>query len=94
MIARGSTSVQEYRVPGPAPLPRDADRLVYFVARDEADVLASARQALSAEQRDGTEKLVFIAVEGAPTIDGLSPSECFRWPADEDRLKMAFMTSA
>ena len=41
--------------------------LVYFVASDDADVLASARQALSAEQRDGTEKLVYITTDDAPT---------------------------
>jgi hypothetical protein len=27
-------------------------------------------------------------------VEGLAPTECFRWPADADRLKMAFMTSA
>ena len=94
VIERGSTSVQECRVPGPTPLPRDVDRVVYFLAGADADVLASARQAVSAEHVDGAEKLVYVMADDAPSVDGLSPTECFRWPADEDRLKMAFMTSA
>ena len=94
VIERGSTSVQECRVPGPTPLPRDVDRVVYFLAGADADVLASARQAVSAEHVDGAEKLVYVLADDAPGVDGLSPTECFRWPADEDRLKMAFMTSA
>ena len=94
VIERGSTSVQECRVPGPTPLPRDVDRVVYFLAGPDPDVIASARQAVSAERNDGDEKLVYIMAGDAPDVEGLSPSECFRWPADEDRLRMAFMTSA
>jgi hypothetical protein len=94
VIDRGSTSVHECRVPGPTPLATDVDRVVYFLAGDDADVVASARQALGVERREGVEKLVYVMGDGAPTLDGLAPSECFRWPADEDRLKMAFMTSA
>ena len=86
--------MHECRVPGPTPLPRDVDRVVYFLAGNDADVLASARQAVSAERIDGSEKLVYVMADDAPSVDGLAPSECFRWPADEDRLKMAFMTSA
>jgi hypothetical protein len=94
VIERGSTSVHECRVPGPTPLPRDVDRVVYYLADADPDVQASARQAVSAEHDDGAEKLVYVMADGAPSIDGLSPNECFRWPADADRLKMAFMTSA
>ena len=94
VIERGSTSVHECRVPGPTPLPRDVDRVVYFLAGTDDDVVASARQAVSAERRDGAEKLVYVMAEDAPSVEGLEPSECFHWPADEDRLKMAFMTSA
>ena len=94
LIERGSTSVHECRVPGPTPLPRDVDRVVYFVGTEDPDVVASARQALNSERRDGYERLVYVMNEGAPDLEGLSPTECFRWPADEDRLKMAFMTSA
>jgi len=81
-------------VPGPTPLPRDVDRVVYFLDGADDDVVASARQAVLAERRDGAEKLVYVMAGDAPSVDGLEPTECFRWPADEDRLKMAFMTSA
>ena len=33
VVERGSTSVQECRVPGPTPLPRDVDRVVFFARR-------------------------------------------------------------
>jgi hypothetical protein len=94
VIERGSTSVHECRVPGPTPLPRDVDRVVYFVGSHDPHVVASARNALSSEKRDGLEKLVYVMDDGAPDLEGLPPTECYRWPADEDRLKMAFMTSA
>jgi hypothetical protein len=94
VIERGSTSVHECRVPGPTPLATDVDRVVYYLAGEDADVVASARQAVSVERRAGAEKLVYIMGDGAPSVEGLAPAECFRWPADEDRLKMAFMTSA
>lgn len=94
VIDRGSTSVHEWRVPGPTPLASDVDRIVYFVAGKDADVVASARQALTVERREGAEKLVYVMGDDAPPLEGLAPSECFRWPADEDRLKMAFLTSA
>lgn len=94
VIERGSTSVQECRVPGPTPLPRDVDRVVYFLAGPDPDVVASARQAISSERKENAEKLVYVMAGDAPDVEGLSPTECFRWPADEDRLKMAFMTSA
>ena len=94
VIERGSTSVHECRVPGPTPLPRDVDRVVYFVGKDDPDVVASARQALSAERRDGQEKLVYVMHDGADRLDGLAPTECYQCPTDEDRLNMAFMTSA
>jgi hypothetical protein len=94
VIERGSTSVHECRVPGPTPLPRDVDRVVYFVGNDDPDVVASARQALSSERRDGSEKLVYVMNDGADRLEGLPATECYQWPADEDRLKMAFMTSA
>ena len=94
LIERGSTSVHECRVPGPTPLPRDVDRVVYYLAGPDPDVIASARLAVSSERTDGDEKLVYVMAGDAPDLDGLSPAECFRWPGDEDRLKMAFLTTA
>ena len=94
MIANGSTSFQECHVPGPTPLPRDVDRIVFFSDGEDPDVTAAARQAARAERRDGAEKLVFVCTGSATAIDGLTPNEVYSWPADEDRLKMAFMTGA
>ena len=95
VIERGSTSVHECHVPGPTPMPRDVDRFVFFTRGDDPDVAAAARQAARAERTDGAEKLVYVlGGEGAQTIEGLSPTEIYVWPRDEDRLKMAFMTGA
>ena len=94
VIERGSTSVHECHVPGPTPLPRDVDRFVFFTAGDDADVAAAVRQAARAEKRDRVEKLVYVTTEGAAAVEGLSPTEFYVWPKDEDRLKMAFMTGA
>ena len=95
VIERGSTSVQECHVPGPTPLPRDVDRVVFFTAGDDPDVAAAARQAARTERTEGAEKLVYVMTDGASApIDGLAPTEIYSWPRDEDRLKMAFMTGA
>ena len=94
LIQNGSTSFQECHVPGPTPLPRDVDRIVFFTDGEDADVAAAARQAARAEKRDRTEKLVFVAAGAATPVEGLTPNEMYVWPADEDRLKMAFMTGA
>ena len=95
VIERGSTSVQECHVPGPTPMPRDVDRFVFFTTGDDPHVDAAARQASRAERTEGAEKLVYVlANDGAPAIEGLSPTEVYVWPRDEDRLKMAFMTGA
>lgn len=94
MIEHGSTSVQECRVPGPTPMPRDVDRVVYFAADDDPDVSAAARLAARAERRDGSEKLVYVMTEGSRPVEGIAATEAYVWPRDEDRLKMAFMTGA
>lgn len=92
MIEHGSTSLQECRVPGPTPMPRDVDRVVYFADGDDPDVSAAARQAARAERRDGSEKLVYVVTEGSQPVEGIESTELYVWPRDEDRLKMAFMT--
>jgi len=94
MIEHGSTSFQECHVPGPTPLPRDVDRIVFFSDGDDPDVTAAARQAARAERKDRSEKLVFVSAGTPATVAGLSANEMYAWPADEDRLKMAFMTGA
>jgi hypothetical protein len=94
MIENGSTSCHECHVPGPTPLPRDVDRIVFFSDGDDPDVNAAARQAARAERKDRSEKLVFVSTGGAAAVEGLPSTEWYAWPADEDRLKMAFMTGA
>ena len=94
MIENGSTSFQECHVPGPTPLPRDVDRIVFFAAGDDPDVIAAARQAARAERKDRAEKLVFVTAGPSVPVEGLTPNEVYTWPGDEDRLKMAFMTGA
>ena len=94
IIEHGSTSLQECHVPGPTPLPRDVDRIVFFTAGGDEDVIAAARQAARAERREHAEKLVFVAASEDTAIQGLSATEMYVWPRDEDRLKMAFMTGA
>ncbi len=94
MIENGSTSFHECHVPGPTPLPRDVDRIVFFTNGDDADVVAAARQAARAERKDRAEKLVFVTTGPPGPVEGLTPNEVYAWPADEDRLKMAFMTGA
>jgi len=94
VIENGSTSVQQCHVPGPTPMPRDVDRVVFYAAGDDPDVSAAARQAARAERRDGSEKLVYVMTEGTRPVDGISATEVYVWPRDEDRLKMAFMTGA
>ena len=95
MIERGSTSVQECHVPGPTPMPRDVDRVVFFTSGEDPDVAAAARQAARAERTDGAEKLVYVLDgTGNAAVEGLAASEVYMWPRDEDRLKMAFMTGA
>ena len=94
MIEHGSTSFHECHVPGPTPLPRDVDRIVFFAAGDDHDVAAAARQAARAERKDRAEKLVFVTTDAGAIVEGLAANEIYAWPADEDRLKMAFMTGA
>ena len=94
MIEDGSTSFHECHVPGPTPLPRDVDRIVFFMAENDPDVIAAARQAARAEQKDRAEKLVFVTTGDTGAVEGLAPNEVYAWPGDEDRLKMAFLTGA
>ena len=94
MIERGSTSFQECHVPGPTPLPQDVDRIVFFSSGDDPDVVAAARQAARAERKVRAEKLVYVTTAPGAKVEGLAANEMYAWPADEDRLKMAFLTGA
>ena len=98
VVSRGSTSLEERRaqdVPAEAAATLDADRVVLWAGDGDAAVREIARHCVRAERAQGREAIVFVTSQGvAAGVDGLSPHEVFEWPRDEDRLKMAFMTSA
>ena len=98
VIARGSTSVDERRaadIDPASPVPLAAvDRVVFWSAASDAAVRALAARFARAEAPQRREAIVFVTADGSEQIDGLSQSEVYVWPADEDRLMMAFMTGA
>ena len=98
VVARGSTALQEQRaveVSADAATRLDVDRIVFWAGAGDAAVRALARQCVRAERAQRREAIVFVTPQGTDAqVDGLSPHELFEWPRDEDRLKMAFLTSA
>lgn len=95
VIVRGSTSLDERRTPEVDAVESLArvDRIVFWSPGDGA-THALATRCATAEKRDGREAIVFVTTDGNESIAGLSDSELFVWPRDEDRLVMAFMTGA
>jgi hypothetical protein len=93
IIARGSTSIEEQRA-AQVRSPLEADRIVFWASRADQDLHDLARRCARQEAADRTEKIVFVASDSQDGVEGLPPTEFFVWPRDEDRLKMAFMTSA
>jgi hypothetical protein len=94
MVARGSTALVE-RAAGDAGGgdESDADRVVFWAARgDEAVRDLAERYGRATDRR--ADFIVFVAEAGAAAPVGLSATERFEWPADEDRLRMAFETGA
>jgi hypothetical protein len=47
-----------------------------------------------AEKTSRREAIVFVTDHDGDTVPGLSETEFFVWPQDEDRLTMAFLTGA
>ena len=98
VVARGSTALQERRaadVSADAATAKDVDRIVFWAGAGDTDVRALARQCVRAERAQRREAIVFVTPQGTDAqVEGLTPHELFEWPRDEDRLKMAFMTSA
>jgi len=97
VIARGSTSVVEREaaeLDGAPPL--EADRILFWNAADDPRLRALAERYAERERRERRESLLFVTSEAAAPGGGdrLRPDEVFLWPRDEDRLVMAFMTSA
>jgi hypothetical protein len=98
VVARGSTALQERRAAEVSPESTarlDVDRIVFWAAGGDAAVRALARLCVRAERAQRREAIVFVTPQGTDAqVEGLSPHELFEWPRDEDRLKMAFLTSA
>ena len=98
VVARGSTALQERRaadVSEDAATGLDVDRIVFWANAGDTAIRALARQCGRAERAQRREAIVFVTPQGTDAqVDGLSPHEVYELPRDEDRLKMAFMTSA
>jgi hypothetical protein len=94
MVARGSTALVE-QAAGDAGSVDDpaADRVVFWAAGgDEAVRDLAERYGRATDRR--ADVIVFVSAAGAAVPKGLSATERFEWPADEDRLRMAFETGA
>ena len=96
VIARGSTSVDERRAADvdPSTSLSEVDRVVFWASSGDVAVRALAARFARAEQAERKEAIVFVADADEPQVPGLSETEFFVWPQDEDRLTMAFLTGA
>jgi hypothetical protein len=98
LVARASTSVAQHTAADvwAADTPDlYADGEEFWTAGAEPHVRRLAEQYARAEAAERREILVYVrggAAGGA--VAGLSSNEQYVWPADEDRLKMAFLTGA
>lgn len=95
-ITRGSTSVDQRRVSEEAAVPGlpDADRIVFWSAAPDVRLRQLASRYARAEQAERREAILFVTTAAHDPVPGLSATECFLWPQDEDRLRMAFLTGA
>jgi hypothetical protein len=95
VITRGSTALEQRRTTDDASagLP-DADRIVFWSTGADATIRQLAARYARAEQSQRREVIVFVTTTSGEPIPGLSDTEYFQWPQDEDRLKMAFLTGA
>jgi hypothetical protein len=95
MIARGSTSLEERGLSHdmPADLP-DADRIVFWSSGADDRLRRLAARYAKEELTERREAIVFVTTEPGAPVAGLSNTEWYVWPQDEDRLEMAFLTGA
>jgi len=93
LIAQGSTDLQEASAGEADRDLADADRVVFWAGADDSGVRDEAQRLARATDRR-EDRLVFVTPDGGVMPEGLADGERFQWPADEDRLKMAFITSA
>jgi hypothetical protein len=94
VIERGSTSIVERRaaeLAGRRP-PGDIDRVVLWASAGDHEVARLARDYSRGASPEEKDSLIVIAPESSTPLAGVSHSEVFVWPRDEDRLKVAFMT--
>jgi hypothetical protein len=95
VITRGSTSLEQRRTNDDTSggLP-DADRIVFWSTGADAALRQLAERYARAEHAARREAIVFVTTASGESVPGLSEIECFQWPQDEDRLRMAFLTGA
>jgi hypothetical protein len=96
VITRGSTAVEQRRATDLAPgasMP-DADRIVFWTTGSDPALRQLASRYAKAEQAERREKIVFVTTQPGDRVPGLSTTEIFVWPQDQDRLTMAFLTGA
>jgi hypothetical protein len=96
VIERGSTSVDERRAGDvdPSTTLSEVDRVVFWASSGDTAVHALAARFARAEQAERREAIVFVTDAGEQQVPGLSETEFFVWPQDEDRLTLAFLTGA
>jgi hypothetical protein len=95
-ITRGSTSFDQRHVADEASsagMP-DVDRIVFWSTGADAGLRQLASRYAQAEKAERKEAIVFVTTTPDDPVVGLSNTECFLWPQDEDRLRMAFLTGA
>ena len=95
-ITQGSTSVDQRRVAdqaGGTDLP-DVDRIVFWSSGPDAGLRELASRYAKAEQAQRREAILFVTAAAGESVPGLASTECYQWPLDEDRLRMAFLTGA
>lgn len=95
VIARGSTALEERSAKDVHAVGAlDAvDRIVIWSPGDP-QAARLAEQYAAAERKARREAVVFVTTEEGSRVPGLTETEQFCWPRDEDRLVMAFMTGA
>jgi hypothetical protein len=71
------------------------DRLVFWAADADPEVRSLAGNYGSAADVQGRRSIFYVTVrQPDPPPEGLGYESVFVWPADTDKLKMAFMTGA
>lgn len=70
------------------------DRIVFWAGRDDRDVRSLALNYATAAGGARKETVFFVTAVPTDPLDGMTTSEVYVWPADEERLKRAFLVTA